>query len=105
MKADGGTAAPRPPASEDHVQALSHFPEVCESSIQVRPLPQHQTVNVPTRQTSGSLDRDDLLDLVQTKTEPLRLVDERQQVQRVYPVDAVARGSAPDRGEDACLLI
>jgi hypothetical protein len=90
MKANGGTAAPRPPVSEHNVKMLSHFPEVCESSIEIFPLPQHQIVHVRARQPSGSLDRDDLLDFVQTEAEPLRLVDERQQFQRVHPVDAVA---------------
>jgi hypothetical protein len=76
VKADGGRAAPRPPASEHRVQTLTHFPEVCEPQLQVRPLPRHQIVDVRIRQASRSLNRDDLLDLVQTEAEPLCLADE-----------------------------
>jgi CheY-like chemotaxis protein len=47
-------------------------------------------MNVGARQAPGSLDRDDLLDLLQHEAEPLRLPDERQQVQGVSAVDAVA---------------
>jgi hypothetical protein len=46
MKANGGTAAPRPPVSEHNVKMLSHFPEVCESSIEIFPLPQDSSFAV-----------------------------------------------------------
>jgi hypothetical protein len=105
VKADGGGSASRPPASKHQVQALPHLPEVLEFPIQVRPLPQHQIVNVRAWQAPRSLDRDDLLNLVQTEAEALRLTDECQQVQRFHRIDAVAGGSALGGGEDARLLV
>jgi hypothetical protein len=45
------------------------------------------------------------LNLVKTEAEALRLTDERQQVQRFHPTDAVAGNRAPGRGEDARLLV
>lgn len=58
-----------------------------------------------TRQAPGSLDRDDLPDLVQREAEPLRLPDERQQVQGISAVDPVARFGAPRRGQNARVLV
>jgi hypothetical protein len=84
---------------------LPHLAEVCEPTIEVGALPQHQIVNVGTRQTPRTLDRDDLLDLFQTEAKPLRLPDERQQVQSISAVHAVARVGPPRRWEDARLLV
>jgi hypothetical protein len=105
MKADGRCSAPRRPSSEHRVQALPHLAEVGEPSIQVGALAQHQTVNVGTRQAPGTLDRDDLLDLVQAEAKPLRLPHESQQVQGIRAVHAVARLGAPRRRQDACLFV
>jgi hypothetical protein len=65
VKAHGGCSAPRPPASEHRVQALPHVGQIEKPSIQVSPLTEHQSVSVGARQAPGSLDRDDLFDLLQ----------------------------------------
>jgi hypothetical protein len=62
-------------------------------------------VNVRARLPPGSLNRDNLLDLGQAEPEPLRLADECQHVQRLSPVEAVARAGAPGRGEDTRVLV
>jgi hypothetical protein len=105
VKTDEGSSAPRLPTSQHRVQALPHVGKVCEFSIQVGTLPQHKAVNMRARQAPGSLDRHDLSDLFQHEPEPLRLPDERQQVQRVGPVDAVARCGAPRGRQDAGGLV
>jgi len=57
------------------------------------------------RSPSRPLDGDDLPDLLQREAEPLRLADEREQVERVATVHAVAGRRAPGRGQNPRLLV
>ena len=58
-----------------------------------------------TRRATGALDADDLLDLAERETEPLRLTHESEQPQRLGVVHAVAGRRAAGRGQDACRLV
>ena len=57
------------------------------------------------RSPSRPLDGDDLPDLLQREAEPLGLADEREQVERVATVHAVAGRRAPGRGQNPRLLV
>jgi hypothetical protein len=79
--------------------------QVSQSLVQLLGLPLHQFADVGARRAPSALYGDDVLDLVEREPEPLRLPNEREKLQRLRVIDAVARGGAPGWRQDATSLV
>src|SRR5437667_9221159 len=73
--------------------------------VEIGHLTAHEVPDVWARSPSRPLDGDDLPDLLQREAEPLCLADEREQVERVATVYAVAGRRALGRGQNPRLLV
>ena len=87
------------------MEGIANFGKVCERPVEIGHLTAHELPDVWARSPSRPLDGDDLPDLLQREAEPLGLADEREQVERVATVHAVAGRRAPGRGQNPRLLV
>lgn len=93
------------PAVEEGADTLAQGPQIRELLVKFVRFAGHEIADVHAGRAPGALDRDDLLDLLQREAEALRLADKREQGQRLYAVDAIARGSASRWRENPVTLI
>src|SRR5882724_728289 len=84
---------------------MTNSVEVGQRPFDLPQLPVNEVEYTRARDTARPPDRDDLLDLVQVESEPACLSHEREDLQRVLPVEPIPRGRATRCGKNARRLV